>query len=1181
SKVSVSSIQHASQLSSARLGLPLKSNKCETCGSDKLHDCDGHFGYLKLPTPVYHPLYVQEVKRILGKICLNCFQLKKQNARKGKKRKSGDPIKDILEGSGPIPSYDNHEIDAKGIPELKSFGGNFGWSKGGSNVDSRGNITFSGIALKEEPEDLSIPVQSTVYGGRSMKKQKDHNVSKNLKTCKGSVDFTNLASPTGKDVTAKRQRNNTERENLKTMKGKSLFVLNAAASEKQKTKQNDSNNGEVSFAHSGLKSLSQNKKICPYCQVPNEFDAETYPDVSVNMIGKDDGIQRIELKIPDKSTPPTDFWHFIERYGYRSSDAYSRSLLPFEAMKIMEQIPEKTLKKLGVNESVKQPGALILECLPVPPNCVRIPDMWAKTTIMASDHASQVLRKIISVSEEIRESRSGKVSFMSHEAEVKELQTLVTQYLRVKGGPKVPGSKDPPVNPGRLIKSNKSFSNMWLDKIRSIFLKKSCGLSSRGIITGDAFRGINEIGIPAEIAKRVTIEECVNIYNKERLQKIVDKGQCRTFVDKGGKHCSNEFVKPSKKIEIGEVINRGLQDGDIALINRAPTIHKHSLLALRTFVHPGQTMVINPLICAPLGADFDGDCLHVFYPKSLESRAELSELLSVDQQLFSSHRGEANFALTVDTALAAKLLACIFLLNKTTMYQLSMWTSATLPEPALFKVHDEGPFWTANQILQMAIPPDLNCVGNEFSINNSEILSFHGNKMKSQSTLSEIFNAIVRYKGPKAAVKSMDTVECCLIEWLSQEGFSTGLDDLVVICDVSCRNEFMREMESRLNEISQLMKHMRGAYENAIVSQVQKAFKRRLQLFPGRRAFPSEWRYRLSSHLPFNSSCSFNCDEKNDSSEVYGLIKSSFVHGLNPCEAFIHSLSCREGLLGQKMGLKEPGTLFKNLMAFLRDLTICYDGTVRNACGKFLVQFQYGSRSSLGNEHFPHQCGCDDRLDVLTPGEPVGILAGTAIANPAYKMLSNAAQNSISPLDILKETLMRTYSPLRPNVHPEIRTSDRRVILHMKNCCSDETHCEEKAAIIQEHLKKIPLKDFAVYIFIEYQENWDECLIRAPYIGHIQLDKKLLEEEKLTLDSLHHNLNERIGKKMHCLNGLSNKIILHTCNSCNVAKKYEEKDFEMPCLHFALRNDSTARKESIIDTMINIIYPNLLETSTK
>jgi hypothetical protein len=44
----------------------------------------------------------------------------------------------------------------------------------------------------------------------------------------------------------------------------------------------------------------------------------------------------------------------------------------------------------------------------------------------------------------------------------------------------------------------------------------------------------------------------------------------------------------------------------------------------------------------------------------------------------------------------------------------------------------------------------------------------------------------------------------------------------------------------------------------------------------------------------------------------------------------------------------------------------------------------------------------------------------------------------------------------------------------------------------------------------------------------------------------------------------------------------------MPCLHFSLRNEesdvssgSSFYQDEILDTMVNIIYPSLLETTTK
>jgi len=80
-------------------------------------------------------------------------------------------------------------------------------------------------------------------------------------------------------------------------------------------------------------------------------------------------------------------------------------------------------------------------------------------------------------------------------------------------------------------------------------------------------------------------------------------------------------------------------DGDTVFINRLPTTHKHSLQALVVYIHDDHTVKINPLICGPLGADFDGDCVHLFYPQSLAAKAEVLELFSVEKQLLSSHSG--------------------------------------------------------------------------------------------------------------------------------------------------------------------------------------------------------------------------------------------------------------------------------------------------------------------------------------------------------------------------------------------------------------------------------------------------------------------------------------------------------------------------------------------------------------
>ncbi|RVW69369.1 DNA-directed RNA polymerase V subunit 1 [Vitis vinifera] len=71
-------ISHASQLTNPFLGLPLEFGKCESCGTAEPGQCEGHFGYIELPIPIYHPGHVSELKRMLSLLCLKCLKIRKK-----------------------------------------------------------------------------------------------------------------------------------------------------------------------------------------------------------------------------------------------------------------------------------------------------------------------------------------------------------------------------------------------------------------------------------------------------------------------------------------------------------------------------------------------------------------------------------------------------------------------------------------------------------------------------------------------------------------------------------------------------------------------------------------------------------------------------------------------------------------------------------------------------------------------------------------------------------------------------------------------------------------------------------------------------------------------------------------------------------------------------------------------
>eukprot|EP00002_Diphylleia_rotans_P015112 TRINITY_DN2924_c0_g2_i5.p1 TRINITY_DN2924_c0_g2~~TRINITY_DN2924_c0_g2_i5.p1 ORF type:complete len:1377 (-),score=291.09 TRINITY_DN2924_c0_g2_i5:73-4203(-) len=57
-----------------RLGTSDKSSTCETCGC-KLADCPGHFGFIRLELPVFHPGFFRQTTICLQCICKNCSRV--------------------------------------------------------------------------------------------------------------------------------------------------------------------------------------------------------------------------------------------------------------------------------------------------------------------------------------------------------------------------------------------------------------------------------------------------------------------------------------------------------------------------------------------------------------------------------------------------------------------------------------------------------------------------------------------------------------------------------------------------------------------------------------------------------------------------------------------------------------------------------------------------------------------------------------------------------------------------------------------------------------------------------------------------------------------------------------------------------------------------------------------------
>ncbi|GMH09851.1 hypothetical protein Nepgr_011692 [Nepenthes gracilis] len=297
----------------------------------------------------------------------------------------------------------------------------------------------------------------------------------------------------------------------------------------------------------------------------------------------------------------------------------------------------------------------------------------------------------------------------------------------------------------------------------------------------------------------------------------------------------------------------------------------------------------------------------------------------------------------------------------------------------------------------------------------------------------------------------------------------------------------------------------------------------------------------------------------------FGLLKSSFFHGLDLYEEMVHSIATREVIIRSSRGLAEPGTLFKNLMAILRDVVICYDGSVRNISSNSIILFDYGFKGEKSSCLFP-------------AGEPVGVLAATAMSNPAYKAVLDSSPSSNSSWEMMKEILF-----CRVNFRND--TIDRRVILYLNDCDCGGKYCRENASyLVKNLLKKVSLRDAAVEFLIEYRSPQvvsGSSEIGTGLIGHIHLNQALLNDSNISMHDVLQRCQDEINifrkKKKNSYH--FKRIILSVSECCFF--EHGSKSYDIPCLKFFWQDMTDSHLEKTSHIMADMICPVLLDTIIK
>ncbi|KAM4065931.1 RNA polymerase rpb1 [Hirsutella rhossiliensis] len=485
-------------------------------------------------------------------------------------------------------------------------------------------------------------------------------------------------------------------------------------------------------------------------------------------------------------------------------------LNPLRVLNLFKMITPTDCELLGLDPAEGRPEMFIWQFVPAPPICIR-PSV-AQDNASTEDDITTKLADIVWVSGMIRSALQKGSPVQTIMEQWEYLQTQIAMYVNSD----VPGLQQPGFG-----KPSRGFCQRLKGKqgrFRGNLSGKRVDFSGRTVISPDPNLGIDQVAVPQLVAKNMTYPERVNRQNLEKLRQCVRNGcdvwpgaQAVLKREDGGHHRYNlkfgdrNFV--ARALAVGDIVERHLEDGDVVLFNRQPSLHKLSIMSHLVKVRPWRTFRLNECVCNPYNADFDGDEMNLHVPQTEEARAEAINLMGVKYNLATPKNGEPIIAATQDFITAAFLLSGKdrFFDRKTftfiCMHMMDGKTPLDMPPPAIIAPQC---LWTGKQVFSVMMRPnkqspvkinlDAKCRAYKarpgqcpdmdpndgwLVVRNSEVMCGRMDKSTVGSGKKDsIFYIIMRDFGPDEAVIAMNRLAKLCARQLANRGFSIGVGDV-------------------------------------------------------------------------------------------------------------------------------------------------------------------------------------------------------------------------------------------------------------------------------------------------------------------------------------------------------------------------------------------------------------------
>ena len=299
-------------------------------------------------------------------------------------------------------------------------------------------------------------------------------------------------------------------------------------------------------------------------------------------------------------------------------------------------------------------------------------------------------------------------------------------------------------------------------RFRMNMLGKRVDYSGRSVIVSGPSLKLHQVGLPKAMA--------LELFKPFVFARLMAGDYANTL------KTARKMVENGEDI-VWEILEKVIYQHPV-LLNRAPTLHRLSLLAFEPVLIEGKAIRLHPLVCKGFNADFDGDQMSVHVPISLEAQLEARTLMLSSNNVLSPANGEPMIVPSQDMVLG--------------VFYISLMNGSVDEKSPRFANMDEVKLALENKTITLHTPIVARINGKRYEttagrmilgelLPKSDKMPFDlVNKVMPHGEIKKLLAITYERCGDKAMIMLADALKNTGFEQAARSGISIGFDDIVI-----------------------------------------------------------------------------------------------------------------------------------------------------------------------------------------------------------------------------------------------------------------------------------------------------------------------------------------------------------------------------------------------------------------